>query len=309
LFFELVCLIVIPEMELRHLRYFIMAAEELNISRASARLNVSQPAVSRQIRDLEEELGVSLFERERVGLALTPAGEAALVHARAILRRETGLKDAMNAFRNEKRRITIRVGYLPTALPVFLADGLLRFNREHPEACVRISEMPPAAQEAALRKGEIDLALLGQPWPSLKREFSVDALHVTAVGLALPEGHRFAQRKALDLGELQSETFVSLSEKAFPTRPEMLRELFGKAGYEPRIVMKANGLSELLGMVASGIGIALVPMELDRIAPAQVAFVKLRRPQRSLIFCAAWRKDETHALVAELIAILKSSEK
>jgi len=286
------------------LRYFIMAAEELNISRASARLNVSQPAVSRQIRDLEEELGIALFERERIGLTLTAAGEAALVHARAILRGSVALAEAMASFRSTEKDRTLRIGYLPSALPVFLSDGLLGFNREYPGVCVRISEMPPAPQAEALRRGDLDLALLGQTWPELNREFSTKVLHRTPIGLALPEDHRLARRKALDLVELDSEVFVTLSEKAFPTRPLMTKELFAKAGFTPRVVMKANGLSELLGMVATGVGIALVPLELNRMAPARVSFVKLRRPARTLSFSAVWRKPLKDPLLLELIGHL-----
>ncbi|MDP6700212.1 MAG: LysR family transcriptional regulator, partial [Candidatus Latescibacteria bacterium] len=104
-------------MELRHLRYFAMAAEEENISRASARLHISQPAVSRQIKDLEEELGVQLFERLRDGLKLTAAGNRALVHARQILRKAAELEEAMHPFRGQHTTLTLAVGYIPTALP------------------------------------------------------------------------------------------------------------------------------------------------------------------------------------------------
>lgn len=292
-------------MELRHLRYFVMAAEELNISHAAARLNVSQPAVSRQIHDLEEELGVSLFQRERIGLSLTPAGRGALVHAKAILRQAAGLGDAMRPFRDAAKGVTLKVGYLPTALPVFLADGLLRFNRAHKNVCVEISEMTPTVQEAALRSGEVDLALPGQPWAALKQEFEVVILHKTPIGVALPEGHRLAGRKSLDLRELETERFVSLSEKFFPTRPQMMTELFGKAGYEPEVVRKAKGLSEMLGMVATGFGIALVPLELNHIAHSRVVFAKLRRPALSLSFSAVWKKGRSDSHVSELVSFLK----
>jgi len=97
-------------MELRHLRYFVMTAEEGNVSRASQRLFVSQPAVSRQIKDLEEELGMSLFKREPNGLSLTPAGETALVHAREVLVKAEGLKKAMQVMAKREARHTWRMG-------------------------------------------------------------------------------------------------------------------------------------------------------------------------------------------------------
>lgn len=293
-------------MELRHLRYFLMAAEELNISRASARLNVSQPAVSRQIHDLEEELGVTLFHRERIGLKLTPAGETALVHAKSIFRKTTGLVDAMRPFQKEGDAVQLRLAYLPTALPVFLTEGLLRFQKARRDVCVMISEMTPREQEAALQAGDVDLALLGHPWPGLRQAFNVKVLHKTPVGVALPSGHRLAGRKSLDLVELREEAFVSLLESAFPTRAPMLAELFGKAGYDPLVIMKAKGLSELLGMVSTGAGIAVVPMELRHIAPAGLSFVRLKRPQFTLHFCAVWKTGDCETVIEALIHSLKT---
>ena len=117
-------------MELRHLRYFVMAAAERNISRAASRLSISQPAVSRQIRDLEAELGVTLFDRESDGLHLTDAGETALAHAKDLLRRTTDLELAMDVFKQPSKR-SLRIGFIATALPGFLASSLRTFNRSH----------------------------------------------------------------------------------------------------------------------------------------------------------------------------------
>src|SRR6185295_15808869 len=115
-------------MELRHLRYFVTVAEELNISRASARLRISQPAVSRQLRDLEEELGVELFRREKHGLKLTPAGDAFLAHARDLLRRSGDAVKQMAAF-NEQAKETLTVGYLAPVLSGMLTPALRSFSQ------------------------------------------------------------------------------------------------------------------------------------------------------------------------------------
>ncbi|NOX98285.1 MAG: LysR family transcriptional regulator [Verrucomicrobia bacterium] len=141
------------------MRYFVMAAEEKNISRAAARLNISQPAVSRQIRDLEEELGAVLFERERNGLSLTEAGHTALGHARQMLRQEKALGEAMRFFVENEGLASLKVGFIPTALTGFLAEALRLFNQKQSRVCVQIYEMSPRQQEKALRKGDIDLAL------------------------------------------------------------------------------------------------------------------------------------------------------
>lgn len=217
----------------------------------------------------------------------------------------SGLVEAMRAFQREGVSVPLRVAYLPTALPVFLTDGLLRFQKARRDVCVMISEMNPRQQEAALRKGELDLALLGHPWPELMREFTVERLHKTPVGVVMPAGHSLAQRRSVELTELREAPFVSLSESAFPTRVQMLEEIFGKAGFDPLVIMKANGLSELLGMVSTGAGIALVPMELEKIAPPGLAFVKLRQPRFTLQFCAVWKAGPCDPVIRELIRYLR----
>ncbi len=180
-------------MELRHLRYFVMAAEERNICRAAARLNISQPAVSRQIRDLEEELGLALFERSSSGLRLTAAGETALAHAQDLLRRSGDLEAAMGAFKGAAER-TLNVGFIATALSGFLAAALRTFNQRHGEVGVQIREMSPQEQEKALRDGEIDVALLGTACPQLAEEFRVEPIQETPLAIVLPDDHLLALR-------------------------------------------------------------------------------------------------------------------
>lgn len=294
-------------MELRHLRYFVMAAEEANISRAASRLNVSQPAVSRQIKDLEEELGLPLFHRESSGLRLTEAGESALAHAREVLRHSGAMVDAMKAFSNQNSRASVKVGFLPTALPGFLADGLRKFNRQHQDVCVQIYEMTPSEQEKALREGDIDLALIGEACPELRRDFEVATMRKTEMAIVVPDDHRLAKRKAADLAELSEESFLTLHEAHFPGRPEMLAGLFSRAGINPEVTIRARGLSELLGLVGGGAGVAVAPADLDQLPHHGVVFLKMRKPRMSLLFSGAWRKSAPNSAVETLVRFLQDA--
>ncbi len=297
-----VCVSLIPKMELRHLRYFVMAAEEGNISRAAARLHVSQPAVSRQIRDLEEEFGLSLFERKRDGLALTEDGQTALSHAREVFRQANVLSETMLALRDSDGITSLRIGYIPTALPGFLAQGLRQFRQQHRNVCVQIYEMSPSEQELALREERIDLALLVQPCPVLKRTYETRPIRKVPMALALPENHRLAHRKEIDLSELSQEIFLSLHEKHFPGRPVLLRTLFDKVGIAPKVALKVDGLSELLGQVGIGGGVALIPSDADTLPHPGVCFVALRRPKTMLVSSAVWRKGgENSELLEEFV--------
>jgi LysR family transcriptional regulator, benzoate and cis,cis-muconate-responsive activator of ben and cat genes len=293
-------------MELRHLRYFVMAAAERNISRAAARLNISQPAVSRQIRDLEEELGVTLFERETDGLRLTDAGQTALAHAQSLLRRATDLELAMEAFKQPTKQ-ALRVGFIATALPGFLAASLRVFNRSHDNVCTQIREMSPLDQEKALRAGEIDIALLGTPCPELKKEFRTEVILKTPMAIVLPDDHLLAMRKSIDLAELADEPFVTLHEKHFPGRPALLADLCGRAGFTANVRLKADGLQELLGLVGGGAGVGVLPADVSQLPHLGVVFVKMRSPRLNLTSSAVWRKDRESAELLELVELLKSS--
>jgi DNA-binding transcriptional LysR family regulator len=295
-------------MELRHLRYFLMAAEEANISRAAARLNVSQPAVSRQIRDLEAEWDVTLFEREPQGLRLTPAGEVALTQAREVLRAAQQLRDMLQPFGSTGRQVTLRVGFIPTALPGLLTEGLKHFNQTQPNVCIQIAEMPPADQIAALRRGEIDLALPGAVSPKVRAELFTRSLRTTPLAMVVPADHRLVRRRNVALAELGREIFLSLDETRFPGRERMHQRLFKLAGINPEVSLHAGGLTELLGLVASGAGVALVPADLKRMQASGVKFLKLSRPTMTFGFSAVWRDSPHRHHVETLVAVLAGAE-
>lgn len=296
-------------MELRHLRYFIMTAEEANISRAAARLNVSQPAISRQIRDLEAELGVTLFNRQPQGLTLTPAGEIALPQAKAILRHTGQLTESMQAFSNVGRRTTLKVGFIPTALPGLLAEGLKLFNREQPKTCVQIFEMHPGEQITALRRGEIDLALPGAASRKIKAEFFTRSLRTTPLGMVVPTDHPLADRTIADLTDFAHDHFLTLNEERFPGREHMHQRLFKLAKINPQVGLHVSGLNELLGLVGSGAGVALVPTDLNRMQSSGVKFLKLRRPTMTFSFAAVWKDSDHRTVIESFVKVLAAIEK
>ncbi|MEM6883446.1 MAG: LysR family transcriptional regulator [Verrucomicrobiota bacterium] len=293
-------------MELRHLRYFVMTAQAGSVNRASERLFVSQPAVSRQIKDLEDELGMPLFIREPTGLSLTPAGETALVHARDILMKAEGLQTALKTFSENNARHSLKVGYLPTALPGFLATGMRRFKQQVSGVELQITEMSPVEQEEALRDGKIDLGLIGDPEDHLRREFQVEHILKTEFAMLVPEDHPLATRKSVSLSEFGNDPFATLSEKKFPGRTEMMQDFFGKAGISPEIVCAAEGLSELLGLIGAGDLVAIAPADLVQLPHTGVCFLPLKQPKKTLYFSAMWCKGDEPKGLRELVQNMKS---
>jgi len=288
------------QMELRHLRYFVTVAEELNISRASARLRISQPAVSRQLRDLEEELGVALFRREKSGIALTPAGETFLAHARDLLRRSAEAVKATAAFALKPKE-TIVVGYFAPVLGSILTPALRRFSEQRPDSEVVLREMPPGEQLEALRKGRIDLALIGNPCPEMEREFVVKTLKRIPFAIVLPDNHLLALRKRIALSELEGEQFIGFSEGKFPGRNAAICAACQAAGFTPRLRFQVDSLTALLALVAAGKGVSLAPAEVSQLPHPQAVFVPIASPVPFVISAAAYRKGETNPLIKELL--------
>jgi DNA-binding transcriptional LysR family regulator len=287
-------------MELRHLRYFVTVAEELNISRASARLRISQPAVSRQLRDLEAELGVALFLREKSGLKLTPAGETFLAHARDLLRRSGDAVKQMESFAKRAKEI-VTVGYIAPVLASILTPALRRFSQQHSDTEVALREMPPGEQPKALREERIDLALIGNPCLEVEREFAVTVLTRIPFQAVLPDNHLLALRKRIALSELEQETFIGFAEEKFPGRNYAICAACQAAGFTPRFRHHVENLTALLALAASGKGVTLAPAEVSQLPHPQAVFVALAPPVPSVVSAAARRKDDTNPLLQELL--------
>lgn len=295
-------------MELRHLRYFVTAAEELNVSRASARLRISQPAVSRQLHDLEDELGVELFKRRKSGLELTPAGETFLAHARDVLRRSADAVKQMEGF-GARAKETLTVGYIAPVLTSILTPALRDFVQEHSDVEVSLREMPPAEQLAALREGRIDVGLIGNPTAELDREFVLTVLKRIPFQAVLPNNHLLALRKRIALSQLEAEQFIGFVEEKFPGRNAAICAACQSAGFTPRLGPEVESLTALLALVAAGKGVALAPAEVSQLAHPQAVFVSLAPPTPFVLSTAARRKDVDNPLVAKLLHYCRNSQR
>jgi DNA-binding transcriptional LysR family regulator len=288
------------QMELRHLRYFVTVAEELNVSRASARLRISQPAVSRQLRDLEDELGVELFHREKSGLKLTSAGKTFVAHARDLLRRSSDAVKQMEAFTTRPRQV-LTVGYIAPVLSSILTPALRRFSEQHAEVEVALREMSPADQVKALREGGIDLALIGSPCPEVEREFTVAVLKRISFQAVLADNHLLASRKRIALSELEGEPFIGFADDKFPGRNAAICAACQASGFTPRFRQHVENLTALLATVAAGQGVTLAPDEVSQLPHPQAVFIPLTAPVPTIVSAAAQRKNHNNSLLKTLL--------
>jgi DNA-binding transcriptional LysR family regulator len=293
-------------MELRHLRYFVAVAEEKNVTRAAARLFVTQPALSRQIKDLEKHLGVELFIRAPSGLQLSPAGQEFLPRARDLLERSVEAELAMRRFA-ECRNHSLGIGYIAPTLGSFLGQALQIFNQRHAQIEVRLFELPPSRQIEALREGRLDIALIGYACPELGREWKIEPIYRVPLMAVLPASHPLAARAAIKLLDLRKENFIGLDEANFPGRLDVLRSAAKSAGFALRLGATTDGLSSMLALVGSGQGVALAPAEVRRLPHSNVVFKALRAPRLHVEFCAALRRDEARLNVRALLAELRAA--
>jgi DNA-binding transcriptional LysR family regulator len=277
-------------MELRHLRYFLAVAETLNISEASRRLRVAQPSLSRQIRDLEFEVGHPLFDRHKGRLSMTAAGRALRKGTfNLIAQVETAMAQARQAGVTPPARL--RVGYYGMMWATIIAAALRQFRRLFPKTAVLFAELSPAQITDELKNGALDLAVLGHGAAAFSRECVVLKIASVAALAAISVEHPLAKRRILSLGELRDQTFLSYSEDYAPGRDTSFLRACRLAKFKPKLVREAPGLPALLLSVAENRGVALVSPFAPRAPHPGVVFARLKPPGVSFDISVIHRRD------------------
>jgi DNA-binding transcriptional LysR family regulator len=287
-------------MELRHLRYFVAVAEELHFTRAALRLNIAQPPLSQQIRALEQELGVQLFLRTRRSVALTDAGRHLLERARQLL----GATQALPA---ELQRVArgelglLRIGFSSTLpLTKVLRDVVADHRRSHPDVALSLREMHSQLQFDSLRRGELDVGLVryNEHAPAGLR---LVVLRRDPLRLVVPAGHRFARRKSVAIADCRDEPFIGFPGDAGTGTGPLLKRLCAQAGFEPRIAQEAREATTQIGLVAAGLGVAVLPAPLEAVRIEGVRYVPLEGEGALLVMSAATRVDEASERVLSFV--------
>ena len=277
-------------MELRHVRYFIAAAEELSFRRAAERLHVSQPALSVQINQLEEELGARLLDRDRHHVALTAAGKVFLEHGRRLVRAaDEAIKAAGRAARGETGRLAI--GFIAQLSYEWLPTVLRSFRKRYADVEISLVELTPTRQIEELVDRRIDLGIIGLGLPQPHDELEVAVMSHERLVVALPLDHPMAHRRILALKELAREKFIFTARQDAPAFSPWLLALCQRAGFEPEIALETDRSPSALNYVAAGFGVALFPAQIGRLAMPSLRFVPLDKSTPEYQLCVAWRKD------------------
>jgi DNA-binding transcriptional LysR family regulator len=285
----------------------VAVAEQLNYRKAAELLRVARPALSTQIMDLEEELGVKLFDRDTGGVRLTSAGASFLENARAILRQaQAAMVAAREAASGERGRLT--VGYMEALSAAYLAPKLAAFRKRYPKVEVTVRELILQEHIPALLAGDIDVGFTFGPCQSVPETLQHFPLLRTPMRVAVGPGHRLARLRRIALAELSGETFVCLSnpKRTRTLHAEQTRAFLAMRGIAPGTLRPADGFESLLALISSGAGVAILPELMRSARTAGVSFkpIKESGPDLFAELAALCRQGESFRIERNFISIL-----
>jgi DNA-binding transcriptional LysR family regulator len=296
-------------MELRHLRYFVAVAEELNFTRAADKLRLAQPSLTRQIHNLEEELGVRLFDRTRNQVSLTEEGRRFLIDARRLVALSLESVKAVQRF-SRGESVQLNLGYLFKFNFDLLPATLATFYQISPEIAVNLFDMSPAEQLRALEARKIDLGFVGLRPPAASKNLTALAWECVAhhkVVAVLPARHPLAKKSKVKMSDLKTLFFVAMSEETHPGSRAWLSGICQQAGFTPRILQDVNLESGLMTFVAEGLGVTLAREQIKNLLHPGVVFRPLATPAKTDYWISWHRENRSRALLQYIDVVKKQA--
>lgn len=290
-------------MEFRQLRYFVTVAQELHFGRAAERLDITQPALSKQIRVLEINIGVQLFIRTKRTVNLTPAGEVLLIQAQQLLKqaKET-IELTQRTAQGKIGRLTI--GFTPTATNSLLPQLIGQFRSRYPQVEIKMLELSTEEQVIALNQDKIDLGFLHPPIDSrglkLYSIFSEDFVAV------LPKQHYLSQKQVIFFKDLAQEFLILHSRSEGPFLYDEFLKLCHQEGFQPKIAQEADSHQSRICLVSAGIGITFIPVGLQILVSEDLVCKPIENFPIKLEFAAAWRFVSIQPSLQEFLRLLRT---
>lgn len=290
-------------MNLDLLRSFFEIVGHGSLNKAAEHMRVSQSTLTRQMHALEHDVGGTLFERSPGGVALTATGHALLDNMRPVLAEfDTRFSEVRKLARGQSAQL--RVGYIASAAQEYLNPALAKLRRAHPEVKVKLLDLSPGEQIEALRKGEIDVALMGHAGSSLDKEFYVKRLAAFSLAVAVAESHLLAAKATITLADLRDEHFVGAGERDLPGHNRWVTQICRKAGFRARFVEDAESLSHGLSLVVTEGAVSLIPEYVRKSGAPGVTFIPLKEPAIKWNLMVAWQRGRVSAPLRVLIDAL-----
>jgi len=292
-------------MELRHLRYFVSVAEALSFTKAAEKLHTAQPSLTRQIKNLEDELGVRLLHRTKQKVTLTDEGRSFLTDAKRLLALAAETVESVRRLHTGEVR-ALNVGYVSNLFYDLLPKTLESFHQTFPTIAVNLFDLSCGEQFRALEDGKLDLGFVGLHEPIAHRglEFRKIASYKTLV--ALPKENPLAGKTKVELKALAPMFFIGMSEASYPGYRDWLVKTCQRAAFVPKVLQDVDLERKMIHSVGAGLGIAIVPEQLKKLDHENVVF----RPLDTVILtegCVAWRNENPSAALRAYIEIVEQA--
>lgn len=293
-------------MELRHLRYFVAVAEEQNVTRAAGRLHVSQPPLSRQIRDLEDELKLELFVRTGKAVRLTEVGKVFLEEARAVLARVEQAVQAAHAVSGGMNG-ELHLAYAPSPTVRILPQVLTAFRQKAPSARVRLHDQSSPEMLEGLRNGKLHAALMVEPLKKESRGLVFQKLQTYPIVVAVSPAHPWSKRRSLTIAEVVDESLVAYGRKEYPDYHQMLARVLGPKVKRLRFAEECDSGTSLIAAVESGKGPAVSSASLADTAGERLRYVPLTPAPLPVVVGLAYRAELETSLARTFVETIKAS--
>jgi DNA-binding transcriptional LysR family regulator len=292
-------------MELRHLRYFVAVGEALSFTRAGEKLHLTQPSLTRQVKDLEGELGVRLLERTKQRVSLTAEGRFFLPEAKRVLTLSAEVvKSVQRLSRQEVPALNL--GYVADLFYDLLPATLASFRLAFPTTAVNLFDMSCGDQFHAIRDGKIDLGFVGLREPIREKGLQYRSIAAYKTVAVLPKRVGLANRRTIRLKDLEPMFFIGMSEKSYPGYRDWLTRTCHHVGFTPCVLQDVDIERAILQSVAAGLGIALLPDQMRKVPHDDVVFRPLDPPV-STESCIAWKGDNPSAALKGYVDIVTAA--
>src|SRR6188472_1852686 len=294
---------ILTPMELRHLRYFVSVAEALSFTKAANKLHTAQPSLSRQVKDLEEELCVRLLNRTKQLVTLTEEGRSFLADAKRLLALAAETVESVRRLHSGEVR-ALNIGYVSNLFHDLLPRTLASFHQELPTVSVNLFDLSCGDQFRALEEGKLDLGFVGLHEPIARRglEFRTVASYKTVV--ALPKGNPLTSKTTVELKALAPMFFIGMSEASYPGYRNWLVKTCQRAAFTPKVLQDVDLERTMIHAVAAGLGVALVPEQLKKFEHENVVFRPLN-PSVGTEGCVAWKDENPSAALRRFVRIVE----
>ncbi|MCD2422771.1 LysR family transcriptional regulator [Niabella pedocola] len=290
------------QIELRHLTYFNVLAEELHFRKAAERLFISQPGLTRQIRQLETLFGASLFERGKRFVKLTDAGRFLKTETDILFSQLDYIRVQLKKI-GEGKRAALRVGFIGSAAQTVIPDILYRLNRKHPDIDVSLNELPNDAQVTALLENKLDFGFVRQQ--QAPAGLSLQKISEEPFALVVPDKHPVHTKNFRSLRQFEKENFVLFGRDYSNDYYQLVMSIFSDCNFIPRVHYQTVNALTIFKLVEKGMGVAIVPASLKKGYDIPVRFIELNRiPQRSQL-SLLWNPASRNPGIGALLELVR----